>query len=167
MVISFYFSIPLRLAQLKIIREKAQQLRDGTVPYRSDVPPPLTLATFIFESLFPDLAQSEADHRARRYSVRRLPTDKVLAFDASMAALDLKCSLSEADHPILFESVRRQRFDLLLMMRKRLHRVINKCDPDKVAKLKGWVDLYITGLLAVESDLPSSGNSGTSSGKTD
>jgi hypothetical protein len=40
----------------------------------------------------------------------RLPTDEALGFEAAVAALGLKANVSEADHPLLCEGTRRQRF---------------------------------------------------------
>ena len=43
--------IPLGPAELAVLREKAEELRDGTFKTRGDALLPLTLATFIFDSL--------------------------------------------------------------------------------------------------------------------
>lgn len=43
--------ITLGPAELNVLREKAEQLRDGTLKSRGDALLPLTLASFIFDSL--------------------------------------------------------------------------------------------------------------------
>lgn len=43
--------IPLGPAELAVLREKAEELRDGSFKTRGDALLPLTLATFIFDSL--------------------------------------------------------------------------------------------------------------------
>lgn len=43
--------IPLGPAELNALRERAEQLRDGTLKSRGDALLPLTLASFIFDSL--------------------------------------------------------------------------------------------------------------------
>lgn len=40
----------------------------------------------------------------------RMPTDEMLGFEAAVAALGLKANVSEADHPLLCEGTRRQRY---------------------------------------------------------
>ena len=43
-------------------------------------------------------------------SALRHPTDEMLGFEAAVAALGLKANVSEADHPLLCEGTRRQRY---------------------------------------------------------
>lgn len=41
--------------------------------------------------------------------------DEALGFDAAVAALGLKANVSEADHPLLCEGTRRQRYALIII----------------------------------------------------
>ena len=50
-VVGLLKRIPLSHAELEMIRERAEQLRDGTLRSRGEAHLPLMLATFIFESL--------------------------------------------------------------------------------------------------------------------
>ena len=110
------------------MREKAQQLREGILRSRGDALLPLSLATFIFEALVTALPVPQC--RGQFYSTHRLPTDEMLGFEASVAALGLKANVSEADQPLLCEGTRRQRGDLAVMLL-----VHYKDDPDKLAKI--------------------------------
>jgi len=74
--------------ELSILREKAEQLRDGILRSRGDALLPLSLATFIFEALV--TASGTQPVRAPFYSTHRLPTDETLGFEAAVSALGLK-----------------------------------------------------------------------------
>ena len=50
-LVSLLKRIPLGYAELNVIRERAEQLRDGTLRSRGEAHLPLMLTTFIFESL--------------------------------------------------------------------------------------------------------------------
>ena len=140
-----YSSLPLGPSELQILREKSQQLKDGSLQSGGDSPH-LSLATFIFETLAPAASKLKARFQDPFYSDHRLPTDELLAYDASIAALDVKSTVSQTDHPFLCESLRRQRLDLIIMLRERLHRVRSMYEPDKVAKIMNWTALYIDGI---------------------
>ena len=75
---------------MSILREKAEQLRDGVLRSRGDALLPLSLATFIFEALV--MAPSTQQNRSPFYSARSLPTDEALGFEAAVSALGLKVS---------------------------------------------------------------------------
>ena len=75
-------------SELSILREKAEQLRDGILRSRGDALLPLSLATFIFEALV--MASGAVQIRSPFYSTHRLPTDETLGFEAAVAALGLK-----------------------------------------------------------------------------
>jgi hypothetical protein len=74
--------------ELSILREKAEQLRDGILRSRGDALLPLSLATFIFEALV--TASGTQPVRAPFYSTHRLPTDETLGFEAAVSALGIK-----------------------------------------------------------------------------
>lgn len=77
--------------ELSILREKAEQLRDGILRSRGDALLPLSLATFIFEALV--TASGAQQVRAPFYSTHRLPTDETLGFEAAVSALGLKVTI--------------------------------------------------------------------------
>lgn len=98
--------IPLGPDELGILRQKAQQLRDGTLRSRGEALLPIMLASFIFDAL-----EGSTPDRANR-----LVSDEQLAFEAAVAALGLKANVSEADHPLLCEGTRRQRGELAITL---------------------------------------------------
>lgn len=95
---------------MKILKEKAEQLRDGTLSSRGEALLPIMLASFIFDALEgnPSLRENKLENKN--------PADEALAFEAAVAALGLKANVSEADHPLLCEGTRRQRGDLVLTL---------------------------------------------------
>ncbi|GAB6028261.1 hypothetical protein CHUAL_002442 [Chamberlinius hualienensis] len=118
--------IPLGLLEMKVIREKGENLRDGKLTSRGDALLPLNLASFAVDVLCP----SNAAGRAFVQPGCRLPTDEELGFEAAVAAMGLKANVSEADHPLLCEGTRRQRGDLALTLL-----VHYKDDQEKLAKI--------------------------------
>ena len=119
--------LPLGPLELKIIRERANQLKEGSLKSRGEALLPLMLASFIFESLV--LTSSNSKNSAN-YSMPRQAGDEQLGFEAAVAAIGLKANVSEADHPLLCEGTRRQRGDLTLML------LVNyKEDPERLAKI--------------------------------
>lgn len=108
--------IPLGHPELKIIRERAEALRDGTLKSRGEALLPIMLASFIFDALvMPSIIGRENRMKVMSQSFR-LPTDENLGFEAAVAALGLKANVSEAEHPLLCEGTRRQRGDLALTL---------------------------------------------------
>ncbi|XP_024943377.1 zinc finger SWIM domain-containing protein 8 isoform X1 [Cephus cinctus] len=110
--------IPLGPAELAMVKQRAEQLKDGVLRSRGHALLPIMLASFIFDALnTPRL---------------KLPTDvdENLGFDAAVAALGLKANVSEADHPLLCEGTRRQRGDLAITLL-----VHYKDEPMKVARI--------------------------------
>ncbi|XP_053685785.1 zinc finger SWIM domain-containing protein 8 homolog [Sabethes cyaneus] len=108
--------IPLGHAELKIIRDRAEALRDGTLKSRGEALLPIMLASFIFDALvMPSIVGKENRMKVMSQSFR-LPTDENLGFEAAVAALGLKANVSEAEHPLLCEGTRRQRGDLALTL---------------------------------------------------
>ena len=86
------------------MREKARDLRDGTLRLRGEALLPMMLASYIFESL------------VTSNNPLLNKTDEQLGFEAAVAAIGLKANVSEADHPLLCEGTRRQRGDLALLL---------------------------------------------------
>lgn len=106
--------IPLNALELKLIRERAENLRDGTIKSRGEALLPIMLTSFIFDALvMPGI--SGKDSRSKS-AAGRFPTDENLGFEAAVAALGLKANVSEAEHPLLCEGTRRQRGDLALIL---------------------------------------------------
>lgn len=122
--------IPLGQAELKIIREKAEQLKDGTLKSRGEALLPIMLASFIFDALLmPSVSGKETRNKIMSMSYRT-PTDENLGFEAAVAALGLKANVSEAEHPLLCEGTRRQRGELALTLL-----YYYKDEPRKIAKI--------------------------------
>ncbi|KAG8224311.1 hypothetical protein J437_LFUL007252 [Ladona fulva] len=127
--------IPLGPAELKIIRDRAEQLRDGMLRSKGEGLLPFMLAGFIVDALL--LTGNGGSGGGSGNSGRdgqmlnvRLPTDEALGFEAAVAALGLKANISEADHPLLCEGTRRQRGDLAVCLL-----VHYKDDPEKLARI--------------------------------
>ncbi|XP_034174231.1 zinc finger SWIM domain-containing dorado isoform X1 [Osmia lignaria lignaria] len=111
--------IPLGPAELAMVRQRAEQLRDGVLRSRGHALLPIMLASFIFDAL-----------NAPRLKRLSSGIDENLGFDAAVAALGLKANVSEADHPLLCEGTRRQRGDLAITLL-----VHYKDEPTKVARI--------------------------------
>uniref|UniRef100_A0A182K404 SWIM-type domain-containing protein n=1 Tax=Anopheles christyi TaxID=43041 RepID=A0A182K404_9DIPT len=108
--------IPLGTEELKAIRERAEQLRDGTLKSRGEALLPIMLASFIFDALVMPSVVGRENRMKVMSSAYRYPTDENLGFEAAVAALGLKANVSEAEHPLLCEGTRRQRGDLALTL---------------------------------------------------
>ncbi|XP_067937887.1 zinc finger SWIM domain-containing protein 8-like [Watersipora subatra] len=117
--------IPLGPAELGVLRERAEQIRDGNLMSRGEAYLPLMLTTFIFESLSlpaqsngggASAVNSRPPSRSVQVYSSRLPTDEQLGFDAAVAALGLKANISEAQHPLICEGTRRQKGDLAISL---------------------------------------------------
>ncbi|CRK90648.1 CLUMA_CG004349, isoform A [Clunio marinus] len=108
--------IPLGGMELKVIRERAEALRDGTLKTRGEALLPIMLASFIFDALVMPSVTGKENRMKLMCSSYRYPTDENLGFEAAVAALGLKANVSEAEHPLLCEGTRRQRGDLALTL---------------------------------------------------
>ncbi|CAK9795279.1 Zinc finger SWIM domain-containing protein 8 homolog [Anthophora quadrimaculata] len=111
--------IPLGPAELAMVLQRAEQLRDGVLRSRGHALLPIMLASFIFDAL-----------NTSRLKHLSSDVDENLGFDAAVAALGLKANVSEADHPLLCEGTRRQRGDLAITLL-----VHYKDEPTKVARI--------------------------------
>lgn len=108
--------IPLHAMELKVIRERAEALRDGTLKTRGEALLPIMLASFIFDALVMPSVTGKENRLKLMCTSFRYPTDENLGFEAAVAALGLKANVSEAEHPLLCEGTRRQRGDLALTL---------------------------------------------------
>jgi hypothetical protein len=115
--------IPLCSAELAMLRQRAEQLRDGVLRSRGHALLPIMLASLIFDALNTPRLKGE-------WSVLTIENDENLGFDAAVGALGLKANVSEADHPLLCEGTRRQRGDLAITLL-----VHYKDEPSKLAKI--------------------------------
>lgn len=108
--------IPLGAMELKIIRERAEALRDGKLKSRGEALLPILLASFIFDALVMPNVTGKDNRLKLMCTPFRYPSDENLGFEAAVAALGLKANVSEAEHPLLCEGTRRQRGDLALTL---------------------------------------------------
>lgn len=90
--------LPLGKEQVSILQSRAKLLCDGQYKSRGESLLPLNLASFIFECLV--MCPSPNQDKV---------SDEILGFEASVAALGMKANISEAEHPLLCEGIRRQR----------------------------------------------------------
>lgn len=112
-LVSLLKRIPLGHRELQILRELAEQLKEGTLKSRGEAMLPIMLASFIFDAL---VIPSVVGRDRVKIMNMRLPSDEPLGFEAAVAALGLKANVSEADHPLLCEGTRRQRGDLAIAL---------------------------------------------------
>lgn len=77
-IISLLRKLPLQSDEMNILRDRAQKLRSGTYCQRPLPVLPLSLASFLFESLC---------WNEDNFNPCRLPTDEQLGFEAAVAAL--------------------------------------------------------------------------------
>ena len=131
--------LPLGHSELRILRERALQLKEGSLKSRGEALLPMMLASFIFDSLVLGQQPSSGLRDSSRYSGPRLDfhggsqrsaSDELLGFEAACAAIGLKANVSEADHPLLCEGTRRQRGDLALTLL-----VTYKEDPHRLTRI--------------------------------
>lgn len=131
-VVALLKKIPLGLVEMSAIRERAEQLRDGSFcDYRPVLP--LMLASFIFDVLCIPVCAVVSPTGSRPPSRNRnneLPGDEELGFEAAVAALGMKTTVSEAEHPLLCEGTRRVKGDLALALM-----ITYKDDQSKLKKI--------------------------------
>lgn len=125
-LVSLLKRLPLLEKEMAIIRERAEQLRDGRLLSRGEALLPLMLASFVFDAL----ALSGNPGRGGPQTYCKLTGDEQLGFEAAVAALGLKANVSEAEHPLLCEGTRRQRGDLAITLL-----LTYKDDQEKLAKI--------------------------------
>ncbi|XP_063730567.1 zinc finger SWIM domain-containing protein 8 isoform X4 [Eleginops maclovinus] len=128
-VVSLLKKIPLGLVEMSAIRERGEQLRDGNFcDYRPVLP--LMLASFIFDVLCTPVVSPTGSRPPSRNRNNEMPGDEELGFEAAVAALGMKTTVSEAEHPLLCEGTRRVKGDLALALM-----ITYKDDQSKLKKI--------------------------------
>ncbi|XP_062926433.1 zinc finger SWIM domain-containing protein 8 isoform X1 [Mobula hypostoma] len=114
-VVALLKKIPLGIVEMNTIRERAEQLREGNLcDYRPVLP--LMLASFIFDVLCTPVVSPTGSRPPSRNRNNEMPGDEELGFEAAVAALGMKTTVSEAEHPLLCEGTRREKGDLALAL---------------------------------------------------
>ncbi|XP_075697771.1 zinc finger SWIM domain-containing protein 8 isoform X3 [Rhinoderma darwinii] len=114
-IVSLLKKIPLDCNEMNTIRGRAKDLRDGTLcDYRPVLP--LMLASFIFDVLCTPVVSPTGSRPPSRNRNNEMPGDEELGFEAAVAALGMKTTVSEAEHPLLCEGTRREKGDLALAL---------------------------------------------------
>ncbi|XP_069466781.1 zinc finger SWIM domain-containing protein 8 isoform X2 [Ambystoma mexicanum] len=128
-IVSLLKKIPLGCSEMNTIRGRAEELRDGTLcDYRPVLP--LMLASFIFDVLCSPVVSPTGSRPPSRNRNNEMPGDEELGFDAAVAALGMKTTVSEAEHPLLCEGTRREKGDLALALM-----ITYKDDQSKLKKI--------------------------------
>ncbi|MEE6488457.1 hypothetical protein FKM82_015232 [Ascaphus truei] len=121
--------IPLDCNEMNTIRGRGKELRDGTLcDYRPVLP--LMLASFIFDVLCTPVVSPTGSRPPSRNRNNEMPGDEELGFEAAVAALGMKTTVSEAEHPLLCEGTRREKGDLALALM-----ITYKDDQSKLKKI--------------------------------
>ncbi|TWW54231.1 Zinc finger SWIM domain-containing protein 8, partial [Takifugu flavidus] len=135
-VVALLKKIPLGVVEMSAIRERAEQLRDGSFcDYRPVLP--LMLASFIFDVLCTPVVSPTGSRPPSRNRNTEMPGDEELGFEAAVAALGMKTTVSEAEHPLLCEGTRRVKGDLALALM-----ITYKDDQCKLKKVKHSCSLW-------------------------
>ncbi|XP_073541899.1 zinc finger SWIM domain-containing protein 8 isoform X1 [Phyllobates terribilis] len=128
-IVSLLKKIPLDCNEMNTIRGRAKDLRDGTLcDYRPVLP--LMLASFIFDVLCTPVVSPTGSRPPSRNRNNEMPGDEELGFEAAVAALGMKTTVSEAEHPLLCEGTRREKGDLALALM-----ITYKDDQSKLKKI--------------------------------
>ncbi|KAG8552151.1 hypothetical protein GDO81_004419 [Engystomops pustulosus] len=128
-IVSLLKKIPLDANEMNTIRGRAKDLRDGTLcDYRPVLP--LMLASFIFDVLCTPVVSPTGSRPPSRNRNNEMPGDEELGFEAAVAALGMKTTVSEAEHPLLCEGTRREKGDLALALM-----ITYKDDQSKLKKI--------------------------------
>nr|XP_025033689.1 zinc finger SWIM domain-containing protein 8 [Pelodiscus sinensis] len=128
-VVALLKKIPLGTNEMNTIRGRAEELREGTLcDYRPVLP--LMLASFIFDVLCTPVVSPTGSRPPSRNWNNEMPGDEELGFEAAVAALGMKTTVSEAEHPLLCEGTRREKGDLALALM-----ITYKDDQSKLKKI--------------------------------
>ncbi|XP_061767029.1 zinc finger SWIM domain-containing protein 8 isoform X2 [Nerophis ophidion] len=147
-IVALLKKLPLGLVEMSVIRERAEQLRDGNFcGYRPVLP--LMLASFIFDVLCTPVVSPTGSRPPSRNHNSEMPGDEELGFGAAVAALAhsvstsglydvtfiftqdwMKTTVSEAEHPLLCEGTRRVKGELALALM-----ITYKDDQSKLKKI--------------------------------
>ncbi|KAL8202194.1 UNVERIFIED_CONTAM: Zinc finger SWIM domain-containing protein 8 [Gekko kuhli] len=110
-IVALLKKIPLGANEMNTIRGRAEELREGTLcDYRPVLP--LMLASFIFDVLCTPVVSPAGSRPPSRNWNNEMPGDEELGFEAAVAALGMKTTVSEAEHPLLCEGTRREKGEL-------------------------------------------------------
>lgn len=123
--------------ELELVRDRALKLKDSCAPTpaRSNfLSLPIMLASFVFEILYNySIAYNNEPNNKTIDDANAATVMEELAFDAAIAALGMKANISESQHPLLCEGIRRQKGDLALTLlltykddEQRLLRIMDK-----------------------------------------
>lgn len=128
-IVALLKKIPLGTNEMNSIRGRAEELREGTLcDYRPVLP--LMLASFIFDVLCTPVVSPTGSRPPSRNWNNEMPGDEELGFEAAVAALGMKTTVSEAEHPLLCEGTRREKGDLALALM-----ITYKDDQSKLKKI--------------------------------
>ncbi|XP_044276091.1 zinc finger SWIM domain-containing protein 8 isoform X2 [Varanus komodoensis] len=128
-IVALLKKIPLGSHEMSTIRGRAEELREGTLcDYRPVLP--LMLASFIFDVLCAPVVSPTGSRPPSRNWNNEMPGDEELGFEAAVAALGMKTTVSEAEHPLLCEGTRREKGDLALALM-----ITYKDDQSKLKKI--------------------------------
>nr|XP_060625156.1 zinc finger SWIM domain-containing protein 8 isoform X2 [Anolis sagrei ordinatus] len=128
-IVALLKKIPLGSSEMNTIRGRAEELREGTLcDYRPVLP--LMLASFIFDVLCTPVVSPTGSRPPSRNWNNEMPGDEELGFEAAVAALGMKTTVSEAEHPLLCEGTRREKGDLALALM-----ITYKDDQSKLKKI--------------------------------
>ncbi|XP_058044544.1 zinc finger SWIM domain-containing protein 8 isoform X5 [Ahaetulla prasina] len=128
-IVALLKKIPLGSSEMNTIRGRAEELREGTLcDYRPVLP--LMLASFIFDVLCAPVVSPTGSRPPSRNWNNEMPGDEELGFEAAVAALGMKTTVSEAEHPLLCEGTRREKGDLALALM-----ITYKDDQSKLKKI--------------------------------
>ncbi|XP_061644827.1 zinc finger SWIM domain-containing protein 8 isoform X2 [Phyllopteryx taeniolatus] len=128
-IVALLKKLPMGLVEMLVIRARAKQLRDGNYcGYRPVLP--LMLASFIFDVLCAPVVSPTGSSPPSRKHNSEMPGNEELGFGAAVAALGMKTTVSEAEHPLLCEGTRRVKGDLALALM-----ITYKDDQSKLKKI--------------------------------
>ncbi|KAG8135095.1 putative Zinc finger SWIM domain-containing protein [Naja naja] len=128
-IVALLKKIPLGSSEMNTIRGRAEELREGTLcDYRPVLP--LMLASFIFDVLCAPVVSPTGSRPPSRNWNNEMAGDEELGFEAAVAALGMKTTVSEAEHPLLCEGTRREKGDLALALM-----ITYKDDQSKLKKI--------------------------------
>lgn len=112
--------LELSSLEIELIRQRAMKLRSSSTNNKSNSSPllrlnynyntlPISLCSYIFDCL-------NGRSNLVSESLTTASSDQELAFDACLTVLGMKANISEAQHSLLCEGIRRQRGDLILTL---------------------------------------------------
>ncbi|VDP10961.1 unnamed protein product, partial [Soboliphyme baturini] len=107
--------------EMEVVRDKARRFISDFSSSKANGVLPLSLASYLYDCLCMDCSTPNAFH---------VPQDELLGFEVAVTALSMKTTVSETEHPLLHEGLRRQKGDLALALLLRY-----KDRPDKIVQI--------------------------------